>query len=265
LKQFYEPSFSLFTVLTGGINISDKPGLLPGAAQLRKDSEFVITLFDEIPTDWFFGETIDELYRSVIDLVEKDLRFSLLIKTKKPRVFQKLSGVSDVDAVISGLIERGRCLMADWKITPYAAAFHSDLVVSVASTAAFESIMAGTRTIIYNPQRSGSKIFYSNNALNRRIFEDNRLMIDAILRYANGQDDSIGDCSDIFSLIDPFGDGKGAERMGKYLQWCLEGFDTGQRGDTVLEKANELYIRQWGEDKVTNENAYETTVAQGTY
>jgi len=101
-------------------------------------------------------------------------------------------------------------------------------------------------------QRSGSKIFYRNNALNRRIFEDSRLMIEAITAYANGQDNSIGACSDILPLIDSYSDGKGAGRLGQYLQWCLEGFDAGLECESVLQKANERCAQQWGTDKVTN-------------
>lgn len=252
LEQIPEASFSPFTIQTGGINISDNHVAISGLAQLRENSQLLITLFDEIPTDWFFGESVDELYRSIIRLVMTDHRLALLIKTKKPRVFEKLSDADDIDTGLANLVQKGRCLMLDWKITPYAAASYSDLVVSVASTAAFESILAGVRTIIYNPQRSGSKIFYRNNALNRRIFEDSGLMIDAITAFANGQNNSIGDCSDILPLIDPYSDGKGAGRMGQYLQWCLEGFDAGLEWETVLGKANERYAQQWGPDKVTS-------------
>jgi hypothetical protein len=45
--------------------------------------------------------------------------------------------------------------------------------------------------------------------------------------------------------------------MGKYVQWCLDGFDAGlDRGQTIA-RANERYAQAWGRDKLDQENVYE--------
>jgi hypothetical protein len=150
----------------------------------------------------------------------------------------------------------GKCLTANWKVTAANAAAHSDIVVLVPSTVAFESVLTGKRTILYNPMRSGSKLFYTNNGLNRRVFEDAEAMKQALIRFVDGKDDTVGDCSDLVLRIDPYNDRRGAERMGNYLKWCLEGFDAGLGRDQAVEEANKRYTKAWEKDKLTSKNAY---------
>jgi hypothetical protein len=258
LTQIPEPSLSLFTLQSGGLNVNPTHTEIEveGIQELRHRSEIVISVFDEVPNDWFFGDSIREMYQALIDLVDSDTDhcFSLLIKTKKPQIFERLG---DVNEGILRLSREGRCWVASWKVTASAAAAGSDLVVCVPSTAAFESVLTGTRTIVYNPMRSGSRLFYTNNGFNRRIFEDSDRMIAAIRAFARHEDDRIGDCCDLVSKIDPFYDGRGSERVGQYLNACLKGFDQGLNREDILEKANEQYVSKWGKDKMVSENSYE--------
>ncbi|UCH92867.1 MAG: hypothetical protein JSV88_21580 [Candidatus Aminicenantes bacterium] len=251
LTQTPEPFFSEYVVQTGGINISRPHVPIEGMERMKEKSGIVIAVFDELSNDWFFGDSIAQLYQAMIDLLKMDQRFSLLIKTKKPKVLEKIEG-EGINRDIEQLVKTDRFVFASWKITPAAAAFCADFVVCIPSTAAFESVMTGTPTVVYNPMRVGSSIFYRNNGLNQRIFEDSETMIAAIRKYADGIDDSIGDCSDILPFIDPFNDGKGAERMGQFVQWCLEGFAAGMKREPVIQKANEWYTEKWGKDKVTS-------------
>jgi hypothetical protein len=253
LTQIPEPSFSLCTIQTGALNIEVNHGVIDGLEQLKSQSEIIVTIFDEMPTDWFVGDSIGQLYQAMIDLVDKNGRFGLLIKSKKQQVLDRLT---DIYKEIQRLRAKGKCLVADWKVTPATAAAHSDLVVCIPSTAAFESILIGTRTIAFNPMRSIARIFYSNKGLGRRVFEDSKTLLEALQKYANGEDNSIGDCSDLVSFIDPFNDKRGAERIGNYLKWCLEGFDAGLDRSQNIAAANERYMKEWGSDKITTENAY---------
>lgn len=69
----------------------------------------------------------------------------LLIKTKKSQVFEILERVH---CRILKLNEENKCLLGDWKLAPSAVVTAGDLVVSAPSTAAFESVITGTPTII---------------------------------------------------------------------------------------------------------------------
>ncbi len=59
-----------------------------------------------------------------------------------------------------------------------------------------------------------------------------------------------GDWSLVLDEMDPFRDGRAAERMGTYLQWLLEGFKAGLNRQTVMADAAERYTAVWGKDKV---------------
>jgi hypothetical protein len=256
LTQIPEPSFSLFTLQSGGlrVNSGQSETEIQGIRQIRGRSRIVIAVFDEVPSDWFFGDSIAEMYRSLAHLARNDPRFSLLIKSKKPQILERLD---DVHRELLELCEQRRCLVADHKIPVSAAAANADLVVSAPSSAAFESVLTGTRTIVYNPMRSGSLLFYGNNGLNRRVFEDSETMIAAIRQLPENPNTTIGDCCDIARQIDPFRDGRGAERIGNYLHACLQGFQLGLDRETVLKNANQEYASRWGADRIVAETAYE--------
>ncbi len=254
LTQTPEPSFSLFTVQTGGLNLIEISEPIKEIEELRENSEILITVFDELSNDFFFGDSVRQMYQALIDLVKTDHRFSLLLKTKKPEVLERMK---DIEKEIIQLSRQGKCRVLDWRISPSTAVSNAHLVVSVLSTAAFESVLMGARIIVYNPMRAGTSFFRSNNGLGRRVFEDSPAMIAAIQKFADGLDDSIGDCSDIAAKLDPFGDGKGAEHMGQYLEWCLEGLDSGLDRKQAITRANDRYAEKWGKDKITNKNSYE--------
>jgi hypothetical protein len=256
LTQTPEPSFSLFTVQTGGLNLIEISEPIKEIEKLRENSEILITVFDELSNDFFFGDSVRHMYQALIDLVKTDHRFSLLLKTKKPEVLERMK---DIEKEIIRLSRQGRCLVVDWRVSPSTAVSNAHLVVSMISTAAFESVLMGARIILYYPMRAGCSVFYGNNGLGRRIFEDTPTMIAAIQKYADGQDDSIGDCSDIAAKLDPFGDGKGAERMGQYMEWCLDGLDSGLEWKQAITRVNNRYAERWGKDKITNKNSYEVS------
>ena len=52
--------------------------------------------------------------------------------------------------------------------------------------------------------------------------------------------------------MDPFRDGRAAERMGTYIQWLLEGFHRGDDRERVMAQAAERYAARWGRDKIAH-------------
>jgi hypothetical protein len=59
-----------------------------------------------------------------------------------------------------------------------------------------------------------------------------------------------GDWSNMLNDLDPFRDGRAAERMGQYIRWILDGFKEGHDRETVLANAAERYTDIWGHEKV---------------
>jgi hypothetical protein len=244
--QIPEATFGQHTLKCGALGNSSEGVRVEEMDLHKKDGRTVIALFDEIPNDVFFGDSVEAFYRAALDLASSNGRFFLLIKTKKPHVLEKLP---DIKKEIAQLSLEGKCLFLDWKMTVRTASSHADLVMSLPSTAVFEAVMSGAPTVVFNPMRTGSSLFYKNNGLNRRIFEDSESMVAAIKAFADGKKRKIGDCSDIVSEIDSFRDGLGAERVGGYLKECLEGFDREMSREEIIEKANESYALKWGTTK----------------
>lgn len=52
--------------------------------------------------------------------------------------------------------------------------------------------------------------------------------------------------------LDPFQDGRAAERIGVYVGWLANGLSEGLPRDQVLEMARQKYADLWGEDKITS-------------
>ncbi|MBK6632532.1 MAG: hypothetical protein IPG33_16655 [Betaproteobacteria bacterium] len=73
-------------------------------------------------------------------------------------------------------------------------------------------------------------------------WKENRTNLGAVPGFA--------DWSPILDEIDPFRDGRAAERMGTFLKWMIEGFSAGQSREVVLAQAADRYRRAWGEDKI---------------
>jgi len=74
-----------------------------------------------------------------------------------------------------------------------------------------------------------------------------RALVDA---RAHGMPKTFGDWSPLLDELDPFRDGRGAERMGTYLMWLLDGFRAGYDREVVLSQAAERYASRWGADKI---------------
>jgi len=246
LTQIPEPFFCRWILDCGPLRSGPLERLLEDRSPGRGARTFVISLFDEIPGDWFFGDSIQQMYEVMIHLVRTDKRFFLQVKTKKNQVLERLR---DVKTELLDLQEKGAVKLLDWKVSVSSAASSSDVAVSVPSTAVFESLLTGTPTLVFNPMRAGMRIFYRSSGLNRRIFEDPGDLMDGLKRLAAG-DRTIGDCRDLLPQFDSFQDGLGAQRIGKYIQKCLAGFDDGKVGEDILLDVNRWYAEKWGENKI---------------
>lgn len=262
LTQIPEPSLSLATVQTGALNVAGEYPGNPDLQELKKQGKKIITIFDETANDVFFGQSISQLYNAVIQMCRQDKRLFFYIKTKKDDI---LEGLPELRKEILQLQEEGSCQVTDWKVSAPAAAHYADLVISVPSTAAFESVLNDTPTIVFNPMKAGNRIFYGEDRLNRRVFEDPETMIAAIIRWADGKNPSLGDCKDIYAKIDPYPDKNGAGRIGEYLKYCLKGFDDRLDTEDIIQQANDQFAAHWGKDKITRENSFETQIARKYY
>ena len=89
--------------------------------------------------------------------------------------------------------------------------------------------------------------------LGRVVFTDWLDAWEALTDFRNNPNlnDGFGDWSSMLDELDPFRDGRGAERMGNYLKWIVDGFDAGLSAEESLADAAERYMKEWGIDKIT--------------
>lgn len=188
-------------------------------------------------------------------LCESD--FGLVLKPKVPSTLgQRLGPVGDL---LRRAIDTGRCHVYQEGVLqgsapPSQAALSADLAIhgSVASgTAAVEAALAGVPTVLLDDDGWKMSPLYRLGA-GRVIFND----WDALWhtwkenRTSPGAVPGFADWSPILDEIDPFRDGRAAERMGTFLKWMIEGFSAGQSREAALAQAADRYRRAWGEDKI---------------
>jgi hypothetical protein len=220
---------------------------------IASGARYVIALFDNAHGPDIAHATADmeKFYLVFLDWLLADASLGIVIKSKKPSVLNRLPRVLPV---LSKAQATGRCICLEEEFgrLPVDAALAADISVGIGiSSAVIESAIAGCRSIHCDLTRLSSHEFYQWG-YERIIFDDLERMVTAIKTHKSdtGTIPELGDWTFFLDRLDPFRDGRAGERMGTYLRWCLEGFDSGLERDKVLCRASEKYKQQWGEDKV---------------
>lgn len=219
----------------------------------KKGVKFIVALFDNAfgPDIRFSENKMEEFYRMFLWWALEDKTVGLIIKSKKPLIIGRLTSIR---RLFDSVMETGRCIRLgeEWGRFPADASLSADMAVGVGiASAVIESVIAGRRGIHYDNTYFRDHEFY-NWGKGRVIFDDPVKMMAALKRYKEDpvNDSTLGDWSEYLDKLDPFCDGKGGERMGTYMRWLLEAFDSGKDRDAAIVFANEQYAKQWGEDKV---------------
>lgn len=203
------------------------------------------------------AKRLQEHYAYLLEklLLESDL--GLVLKPKVPATLVKRLG--PVGELLGRAVATGRCHVYQEGVLqgsapPAQAALSADLAIhgSVASgTAAVEAALAGVPTVLIDDDGwklsplyklgTGRVVFDDWEAL-WHTWKENCICPGAVPGFA--------DWSPILDEIDPFRDGRAAERMGTFLKWMIEGFSAGQSREAVIAQAADRYRQAWGEDKI---------------
>jgi len=230
---------------------------------LGNGAQYIATYFDESSfPDPRWGLGISRLRAHYAFLLERVLRhadFGLVLKPKTPRALRARLG--PVGEVLDLAIATGRCHIFEdgvvqGAIAPAQAAWVADIAIhsSVASgTAGVEAALAGVPTVLMDDDGWTISPLYRLEK-NRVIFDDWEALWHTWRdhRARPGGVPGFGAWSALLDELDPFRDGRAAERMGTYLKWLIEGFERGLPREAVLADAAERYCRAWGPDKVTS-------------
>src|SRR5262249_44881572 len=133
---------------------------------------------------------------------------------------------------------------------PAAAALVADVVVHehlCSGTAGFEAALAGVPSLLLDREHfSMSPLTHLGPNV---VFKNWNSLWDAFQSRPAG----LGDWSSMLGRLDPFRDGRAAERMGQYLHWALDGLKQGIARDVALADAAERYCEMWGDDKIVSD------------
>jgi len=185
-------------------------------------------------------------------------QLGLILKPKVPYALRKM--LNPIADSLAKAEETGRCIVLGEETfhhtsyPPAIASLGADIAIHgffSAATAGVESALTGTPTLYLDaegyPTSALTKLGYG-----RVIFKNWDDLWFALMDHwkAPGGVPGFADWSSVIDEVDPFRDGRAAERMGTYLQWLMEGLRAGLPRDTVLADAAERYIKIWGKDKV---------------
>ncbi len=231
----------------------------------QKGATHLLTFSDENSHDekrWMSGHVImRESYAFLLDKVLTEPWFGLLIKPKVPLTLRRRLG--PVLELLQRAEASGRCVVYEEGVLhgsfpPAAAALASDVMIHghlCAATAGLEGALAGVPTLLMDREGWAVSPLY-RLGVGRVVFTCWPDLWKACLEHwrSPGGVPGFGDWSPMLDELDPFRDGRAAERMGTYLQWLLEGFKAGLSRETVLADAAERYGVIWGKDKIRSVN-----------
>ena len=178
----------------------------------------------------------------------------------KPKVPSTLNGrLGAVALLLDKAKATGRCYVFEKgrvqsAYPPAVAALASDITVHghlCAGTAGVEAALAGAPTLLLD-REGWSRGILNQLEKGKVVFSDWDSLWQACDEFWERDRDfkGFGDWSSIIDDLDPFRDGRAAERMGIYLDWIIQGFKGGLDREIILKNAADRYRDQWGQDKI---------------
>jgi hypothetical protein len=221
----------------------------------------VLAFFDDTSSDdgrWSTGHQLTrENYTFLLEKLLSEPWFGLVIKPKIPvNLIRRLGPVADL---LRKAESTGRCFVF-WdgghqgSYPPAAAALAADFAVHGhlwTGTAGVEAALSGIPTILMDREGWRDSSLYKLG-IGKVVFTEWERLWDACLEHwaRPGSLPGFGDWSSVLDELDPFRDGRAAERMGNYIQSLLTGLRAGQNRDMAMALAADQYREKWGYDKV---------------
>ena len=259
-------SYVNYYVITGYLGDYRFPLLKQTAEAVRRQllkngAKKILAFFDEnsVPDSrWHTGhEFMQYNYAFLLEKVIDDPTFGLVLKPKVPRTLPARLG--KVAELLDRAIATGRCYMFGGGLVqgaypPAVAALASDIAVHghlCSGSAGVESALAGAPTLLLD-REGWPRGILNRLGKGRVVFHDWESLWHACQQHWSNPEaiKGFGDWSLLIDELDPFRDGRAAERMGTYIYWIIEGFKKGLSKDIILTDAAQRYAEQWGKDKV---------------
>jgi hypothetical protein len=218
--------------------------------------KFIVTFMDNsfYQDVAYSAETIQTVYKLFFDIIDSYPQVIFFVKTKRAEVFNK---ARKLVPAINNYIRHDKLVPfindpdTNQPYKPACVALASDLVIGLGiSSAATESQFAGVPSFHFDLASTANNQF-ARKGLGTVVFQSVKSMRKAIERQINRETalsfEKIDRC---YNDLDPFRDGRAAERIGTYLKWLLDGFTAGLSSEAAMANAAERYCSEWGYDKI---------------
>ena len=237
------------------------------AANLRKSLldrgvKKIVFSIDENSEDdsrWHTGHELQrENYSHIIEKILENPWLGVIFKPKTAKTLRHRLG--EVNELLDEAIKSGRCILFDdsgrhtTSTPPLLAGLASDVCVHghlSGGTAALECALEDKPTLLIDREGCQNSKLY-DLPKNKVIFQNWEDTIDALMEHLQTPNGipGFGDWNPVINDLDPFRDGKAAQRMGNYLNWLIQGFEKGLDKEDIMSVAAERYKKEWGNDKV---------------
>jgi hypothetical protein len=229
-------------------------------------AERILALFDEsyrADSRWGSGfNHVRNTYSFFLQKVIDDPWFGLVIKPKNPARIRGWLG--PVAELLDRAESTGRCYIYEetdgiqGAHPPAAAALSADVTLHDhlwPGTAGMEAALAGIPSLLLDYSGWAESPLYQLGE-GKVVFTSLAELWETCLDHwsPSGPVPGFGDWTPLLDELDPFRDGRAAERMGGYVSHLLDGFRDGLDRDTVMEDAAQRYADQWGNDKIFEVN-----------
>ncbi len=237
----------------------------PMAEKIRKKlrangAEKIISFFDENSTldeRWSHGNSFAcKQYAFLLEKLLENPWLGVVFKPKKPQTLR--ARLHEIDELIEKAIATGRChfcIDEVYGLPPALGAFASDIAVHgnmAAGTAGVEAALCGVPTLLLDYENwEYSRL--NQLGKNEVVFNNWESLWRSLLSHWNSKTGiaNLGNWQPLLNQLDPFQDGKAAQRMGNYLKWLIQGYEQGLKKETILSDAAERYCKRWGKDKIS--------------
>ena len=253
-----------YTVITGfmrdyGLEIlRDKANLIKNNLK-ENGAKYIISIFDQNSTDEYENSKHNENYENILRFILENKDYAVIFKPKKAHTYK--SKLKDhTIKLLSTAQKTGRCFVYSSSgkyqsnVPAILAALSSDICIHshlYAGTAALECAFIGKPTIMIDREGHPYNIL-NNSGINECIFKNWNDAIYALNEHFTSKsiNTNFGNLTPLISDVEPFRDGKGAFRMGSYIQNILEQLELCKDKQTALNNAAEIYSKKWGENSV---------------